>query len=145
MMAGSEAASQIEYSSKYRDAVYEFRQVVLPPVLARRVPRALLLEECRWRELGIQQGHGWEHCETRQPGATMVFRRRLEVGAAVAMEAEYALKATAKAQKAAEALAAEKAAAADEAGTEGGAAAGGKAIIRPRQRAPPRAGGWIDS
>ena len=149
----SEDEAVIEYSSKYRDELHEFRHVVLPRALAKRVPRAQLLSEREWRELGVEGSRGWQHYETRQPGTTLVFRRPLALAAAVAAENERERKAAAAAQKAEEK--AEAAAAAlvaeeqQQTAAEAGATASGAGLfaggptVPARQRLPARLGGFI--
>ncbi|KAI5056501.1 hypothetical protein GOP47_0028319 [Adiantum capillus-veneris] len=46
---------QIQYSEKYFDDVYEYRHVVLPPDIAKLLPKNQLLSENEWRALGVQQ------------------------------------------------------------------------------------------
>uniref|UniRef100_A0A182JID4 Cyclin-dependent kinases regulatory subunit n=1 Tax=Anopheles atroparvus TaxID=41427 RepID=A0A182JID4_ANOAO len=50
---------QIQYSEKYYDDVYEYRHVILPPDLAKYVPKTHLMTETEWRNLGVQQSPGW--------------------------------------------------------------------------------------
>jgi hypothetical protein len=39
--------------------VYEYRHVVLPQDIAKRLPKDKLLSEAEWRALGVQQSRGW--------------------------------------------------------------------------------------
>ncbi|CAK6949246.1 hypothetical protein cypCar_00023670 [Scomber scombrus] len=52
---------QIYYSDKYDDEKYEYRHVMLPKDLAKRVPKTHLMSESEWRNLGVQQSQGWSH------------------------------------------------------------------------------------
>ena len=44
---------------RYYDDVYEYRHVVLPQDIAKRLPKDKLLSEAEWRALGVQQSRGW--------------------------------------------------------------------------------------
>lgn len=46
-------------SERYYDDVYEYRHVVLPQDIAKRLPKDKLLSEPEWRALGVQQSRGW--------------------------------------------------------------------------------------
>lgn len=43
----------IEYSEKYYDDVYEYRHVLLPKEIYKKVPRGRLMTESEWRVLGV--------------------------------------------------------------------------------------------
>lgn len=45
----------IEYSDKYYDDVYEYRHVILPKHIYKKMPRNRLLTEVEWRALGYYQ------------------------------------------------------------------------------------------
>eukprot|EP00267_Zea_mays_P053839 XP_020407029.1 uncharacterized protein LOC100282062 isoform X1 [Zea mays] len=65
---------QIQYSEKYYDDTYEYRHVVLPPEVAKLLPRNILLSE--WRLVGVQQSRGWVHYAIHRPEPhIMLFRR----------------------------------------------------------------------
>jgi len=49
------AAKNIYYSDKYYDDKFEYRHVMLPKELAKRVPKTHLMSEDEWRRLGVQQ------------------------------------------------------------------------------------------
>jgi len=69
-------ASQIQYSEKYYDDVYEYRHVVLPSDIAQRLQKGRLLSEVEWRDLGVQQSRGWVHYAIHRPEMhIMLFRR----------------------------------------------------------------------
>lgn len=71
-------AESIEYSEKYDDKVFEYRHVILPRELAKRLPQPLrLLKEDEWRRLGVQQSRGWEHYEIHKPEPHILLFRRL--------------------------------------------------------------------
>jgi len=44
---------EIEYSDKYFDDHYEYRHVMLPKHVYKKMPRNRLLEEMEWRGLGV--------------------------------------------------------------------------------------------
>lgn len=69
---------QIQYSEKYYDDAYEYRHVVLPPDVARLLPKNRLLAENEWRGIGVQQSRGWVHYAIHRPEPhIMLFRRHL--------------------------------------------------------------------
>lgn len=43
---------EIEYSDKYKDDHYEYRHVLLPKEIFKKLPRNKLLSEMEWRQLG---------------------------------------------------------------------------------------------
>ncbi|KAF7686199.1 hypothetical protein HF521_015561 [Silurus meridionalis] len=43
---------QIYYSDKYDDEKFEYRHVMLPKDIAKRVPKTHLMSETEWRNLG---------------------------------------------------------------------------------------------
>lgn len=49
------------------------RHVILPPEMAKLVPRTHLMTETEWRNLGVQQSPGWVHYMSHQPGKTILF------------------------------------------------------------------------
>jgi cyclin-dependent kinase regulatory subunit CKS1 len=70
--------SEIEYSEKYEDEIYEYRHVHLPRQTSKRMPRGRLLSESEWRALGVQQSRGWVHYEIHRPEPhILLFRRTL--------------------------------------------------------------------
>ncbi|OIW08531.1 hypothetical protein TanjilG_03207 [Lupinus angustifolius] len=69
---------QIQYSEKYFDDTYEYRHVVLPPDVAKLLPKNRLLSENEWRAIGVQQSRGWVHYAVHRPEPhIMLFRRPL--------------------------------------------------------------------
>ncbi|KAE8711387.1 Cyclin-dependent kinases regulatory subunit 1 [Hibiscus syriacus] len=69
---------QIQYSEKYFDDTYEYRHVVLPPEVAKLLPKNRLLSENEWRAIGVQQSRGWVHYAVHRPEPhIMLFRRPL--------------------------------------------------------------------
>jgi len=69
---------EIEYSDKYNDDLYEYRHVILPKHVYKKLPRGRLLSEMEWRALGIQQSRGWAHYEIHRPEPyILLFRRPL--------------------------------------------------------------------
>ena len=68
----------IEYSEKYFDDNYEYRQVILPREWSKLVKDKGLLSEEEWRKLGISQSKGWCHYATHIPEPhILLFRRPL--------------------------------------------------------------------
>ncbi|XP_013147300.1 PREDICTED: cyclin-dependent kinases regulatory subunit [Papilio polytes] len=67
---------QIQYSERYSDDVYEYRHVILPPDLARLVPKSHLMTETEWRNLGVQQSPGWLHFMVHNPEPHVLLFRR---------------------------------------------------------------------
>ena len=45
---------EIEYSEKYQDEDFEYRHVLLPKHIFKKIARARLLSETEWRSLGVQ-------------------------------------------------------------------------------------------
>lgn len=90
-------AENIQYSEKYCDEHYEYRHVILPPELAKLVPRAHLMTETEWRNLGeyhlisrgdshvylntligVQQSPNWVHYMLHNPEPhVLLFRRAI--------------------------------------------------------------------
>ncbi|XP_076457546.1 cyclin-dependent kinases regulatory subunit 1-like [Babylonia areolata] len=71
-------ADQIAYSEKYYDDMYEYRHVILPPDVAKLVPKQRLMTETEWRNLGVQQSPGWIHYMVHAPEPhVLLFRRPL--------------------------------------------------------------------
>ena len=73
-------------SERYYDDVYEYRHVVLPQDISKRLPKAKLLSEPEWRGLGVQQSRGWVHYAIHRPEPhIMLFRRPKGYGTAAAV------------------------------------------------------------
>ncbi|KAK9873043.1 hypothetical protein WA026_020779 [Henosepilachna vigintioctopunctata] len=71
----------IQYSEKYFDDMYEYRHVILPPDLAKLVPRPHLMTETEWRNLGVQQSPNWVHYMLHTPEPhVLLFRRKINAG-----------------------------------------------------------------
>ncbi|GBP44175.1 Cyclin-dependent kinases regulatory subunit [Eumeta japonica] len=68
--------NQIQYSERYTDDVYEYRHVILPPDLARLVPKSHLMTETEWRNLGVQQSPGWLHFMVHNPEPHVLLFKR---------------------------------------------------------------------
>uniref|UniRef100_A0A6Q2X043 Cyclin-dependent kinases regulatory subunit n=1 Tax=Esox lucius TaxID=8010 RepID=A0A6Q2X043_ESOLU len=66
---------QIYYSDKYDDEKFEYRHVMLPKDIAKRVPKTHLMSETEWRNLGVQQSQGWVHYMIHQPGTLTLFNK----------------------------------------------------------------------
>lgn len=67
---------EIEYSDKYTDDVYEYRHVLLPKHIYKKMARGRLLSEQEWRALGVQQSRGWMHYEVHRPEPFILLFRR---------------------------------------------------------------------
>ena len=69
---------EIEYSEKYSDDLYEYRHVLLPKDIYKKIPRNRLLNEMEWRSIGVTQSRGWVHYEIHKPEPfILLFRRPL--------------------------------------------------------------------
>eukprot|EP00457_Paulinella_chromatophora_P011322 gb/GEZN01011455.1/.p1 GENE.gb/GEZN01011455.1/~~gb/GEZN01011455.1/.p1 ORF type:complete len:105 (-),score=3.18 gb/GEZN01011455.1/:695-1009(-) len=69
--------AEIEYSDKYADSAFEYRHVILPREIAKRLPKPMrLLTESEWRSLGVRQSRGWEHYEMHRPEPHILLFRR---------------------------------------------------------------------
>ena len=72
---------EIEYSEKYQDDDYEYRHVLLPKHVFKKINTSKekkLLSEQEWRSLGVQQSRGWVHYEVHKPEPfILLFRRPL--------------------------------------------------------------------
>ena len=67
---------EIEYSDKYFDDNYEYRHVILPKHIYKKIPRGRLLSEMEWRGLEVQQSRGWVHYEIHKPEPHILLFRR---------------------------------------------------------------------
>jgi cyclin-dependent kinase regulatory subunit CKS1 len=77
-------AHLIDYSDRFSDGEYEYRQVVLPTELAKFLPKNRLMSEPEWRGFGISQSSGWEHFMLFVPNPhVLMFRKPLQPPAAV--------------------------------------------------------------
>lgn len=77
------AANGIQYSERYYDDQYEYRHVVLPQEIAKRLPKGKLMSEAEWRAMGVQQSRGWVHYAIHRPEPhIMLFRRPKHYGTA---------------------------------------------------------------
>lgn len=69
---------EIEYSDKYYDEYYEYRHVILPKNIFKKMSRNAIMNETEWRSLGVQQSRGWQHYEIHRPEPhILLFRRPL--------------------------------------------------------------------
>lgn len=80
---GRDFPPQTIYSRKCADETYEYRHVTLAQSAFEKAWRLTccgkqLLSEAQWRNVGVQQGRGWEHYEiyAREP-QILLFRRLL--------------------------------------------------------------------
>lgn len=77
-MAQKSVRTEIEYSDRYEDNMYEYRHVILPNHIAVQLPRkARLLTESEWRSIGVRQSLGWIHYELHRPEPHILMFRRL--------------------------------------------------------------------
>jgi cyclin-dependent kinase regulatory subunit CKS1 len=67
---------QIDYSEKYNDNIYEYRHVLLPKEIFKKIPAKRLLIECEWRSIGIVQSKGWNHYSIHKPEPHILLFRR---------------------------------------------------------------------
>ena len=67
---------EIEYSEKYQDDLYEYRHVLLPKEIYKKIPRNRLLNEMEWRSIGVTQSRGWVHYEIHKPEPFILLFRR---------------------------------------------------------------------
>ena len=66
----------IEYSEKYYDDEYEYRHVILPRDIYKKIPKDKLLTEIEWRSAGVQQSQGWIHYDIYKPEPFVLLFRR---------------------------------------------------------------------
>jgi cyclin-dependent kinase regulatory subunit CKS1 len=71
-----ESVRKIEYSEKYCDGVYEYRQVILPEKPASHQHSNVLLREEEWRAMGVMQSRGWVHYAFHRPEPHILLFRR---------------------------------------------------------------------
>jgi cyclin-dependent kinase regulatory subunit CKS1 len=69
-------AHNIQYSEKYYDDKFEYRHVILPKEIVKKVPQDRLLTEYDWRSLGIQMSRGWIHYGHHAPEPHILLFRR---------------------------------------------------------------------
>ena len=69
---------EIEYSEKYSDELFEYRHVLLPKDVYRKIKdmTGQLLTENQWRGLGVTQSRGWVHYEVHKPEPFILLFRR---------------------------------------------------------------------
>ncbi len=74
---------EIEYSDKYSDDYYEYRHVMLPKEVYKKLPKGKYLTEAvniphiqEWRAIGVQQSRGWVHYEIHKPEPHILLFRR---------------------------------------------------------------------
>ncbi|CAH0391674.1 unnamed protein product [Bemisia tabaci] len=71
-------AEKIFYSKKYYDDSYEYRHVILPKELVKKVPRTHLMSQEEWRAIGVQMSDGWIHYMHHTPEPhILLFKRPL--------------------------------------------------------------------
>ena len=57
--------------------IKKYRHIILPPDLAKIIPKRHLLTETEWRNIGIQQSPGWVHYMRHLPEPhILLFRRK---------------------------------------------------------------------
>ena len=49
-----------------------FRHVHVPKDVVKKMPKERTMSDKEWRDLGIQQSHGWVHYMIHKPGMVMV-------------------------------------------------------------------------
>jgi len=65
-----------QYSEKYYDDLYEYRQVTLPREWVANIKDKKLLSEEEWRALGVTQSRGWTHYDYHKPEPHILLFRR---------------------------------------------------------------------
>lgn len=68
--------SHKHHVNDYASTTNRNRHVILPADLARAVPRAHLMSETEWRNLGVQQSPGWVHYMLHAPEPHVLLFRR---------------------------------------------------------------------
>ncbi len=68
--------NKIDYSEKYFDSIYEYRHVILPKEIFKKIPAKRLLSESEWRSIGIAQSKGWVHYSIHKPEPHILLFRR---------------------------------------------------------------------
>ncbi len=67
---------EIEYSDKYYDEYYEYRHVILPKEIFKKLPSKKLLSDSEWRSIGLTQSQGWVHYTIHKPEPHILLFRR---------------------------------------------------------------------
>ena len=67
---------EISYSEKYYDNIYEYRHVLLPKEIFKKIPAKRLLTESEWRSIGIIQSNGWSNYSIHKPEPHILLFRR---------------------------------------------------------------------
>ncbi|KXJ21350.1 cyclin-dependent kinases regulatory subunit [Exaiptasia diaphana] len=69
--------NDIVYSTKYKDDTgFEYRHVILPKTMAKKVPKDRLMTEQEWRGMGVQQSQGWQQYMIHKPEPHILLFRR---------------------------------------------------------------------
>ncbi|XP_004206649.1 cyclin-dependent kinases regulatory subunit isoform X1 [Hydra vulgaris] len=68
--------NNIYYSDRYADDENEYRHVIIPKELAKKIPKDRYLTEEEWRSLGIQQSQGWIHYMHHKPEPHILMFKR---------------------------------------------------------------------
>lgn len=63
---------QLMTSKLHYQTVVRCRHVILPPDVAKLVPKTHLMTETEWRNIGVQQSPGWIHYMLHKPGMTLI-------------------------------------------------------------------------
>ncbi|CAG9314329.1 unnamed protein product [Blepharisma stoltei] len=71
-----EEPPKIEYSEKYYDSVYEYRQVIFPKEWGMRLIERGLMPDEEWRRYGVQMSKGWYHYGSHPPEPHVLLFRR---------------------------------------------------------------------
>ncbi|XP_057304640.1 cyclin-dependent kinases regulatory subunit-like [Hydractinia symbiolongicarpus] len=66
----------IYYSERYKDESNEYRHVIIPKELAKKLPKDRLLTEQEWRGMGVQQSQGWIHYMLHKPEPHVLMFKR---------------------------------------------------------------------
>ncbi|CAD8159764.1 unnamed protein product [Paramecium octaurelia] len=69
--------TDIVYSEKYTDGEFEYRHVILPHELYKKISKiGRLLTEQEWRGLGIKGSPGWIHYDYYKPEPHILMLRK---------------------------------------------------------------------
>ncbi|XP_066932636.1 cyclin-dependent kinases regulatory subunit-like [Clytia hemisphaerica] len=66
----------IYYSERYSDDENEYRHVIIPKELIKKLPKDRYMTEEEWRALGIQQSPGWIHYMAHKPEPHVLMFKR---------------------------------------------------------------------
>ena len=69
----------VVHSKKYCDTEYEYKHVILPKSIFKKMPRNRFLSESEIKQLGVIQSKGWEQYTIfKNEPYVLLFRRRFK-------------------------------------------------------------------